>query len=636
MIARIRKLLANRITDVVLAVLGLAITQVWIYAQPAAWPNAPVVLVAVVALAPALIAFRRVVPVVASVGLVGAAYVALLLGPVDWVLLVGAALAVWALPRRCHPVTVLATLAVVTGLPLLVNVVWINLVEWLYVDQDVRHDNPGLSLMGITERRYDQLVNGGWYWWQSLALLLVGLMAIAVWLQRRPSRPVRGPEELTRFLTARENAVALDVLLAAMVTQAILVELWRDQFWGNWWTAPGWMPYVIAYSGLTLVLRRRWPALPVAVLACCALLSYWQTSTSWSVLTAFSIALFTLAMDRSLRFSLPVATVPLVALPVIAELVRYSQLVLVFPALKLQPLEFGFSGGGLHNFAYEKIVDRQWPATLSLILALPVCVGILARVYRRYRVAAAREAALEKLTAEQDAAKVVLTERSHIARDLHDVVAHAVNLMVIQAETGPDLLLRGDRDVLDGFQRIGDAGRRALGELDRLLSALRDADGVPDPQLTPQPGLAELRQLTEVVSHERLTVGLEVRGDPGRSPTGHQLTAYRLVQEALTNVARHAKATSAMVVVEVDEFGIVVQVTDDGVGFDLDAARSAGRHGLAGMRERVRIHSGRLDIRTAPGEGTTISARLPVSGAAASVSAADGAAEDAADGEAGR
>ena len=73
---------------------------------------------------------------------------------------------------------------------------------------------------------------------------------------------------------------------------------------------------------------------------------------------------------------------------------------------------------------------------------------------------------------EQEAAQVVLTERSHIARDLHDVVAHAVNLMVIQAETGPDLLRRGDEDVLAGFQRIGDAGRRALGELDRMLSAL--------------------------------------------------------------------------------------------------------------------------------------------------------------------
>ncbi len=77
-----------------------------------------------------------------------------------------------------------------------------------------------------------------------------------------------------------------------------------------------------------------------------------------------------------------------------------------------------------------------------------------------------------------------------------------------------------------------------------------------------------------------------------RPPAGHQLTAYRLVQEALTNVARHSKATKATVTVEVDRLGILVEVTDDGEGFDLEAAGSAGRHGLAGMRERVRIHSG--------------------------------------------
>ncbi|WP_433011906.1 sensor histidine kinase [Kribbella sp. CA-294648] len=611
MSALLRKLLASRTTDVVLAVIGLVVTQVWIYFQPAAWPNAPVVMVAAVALAPALIAFRRVTPVLAALGLVAGAYLSLLLGPTNWVLLAGAALAVWALPRRCHPVTVLATLAAVAGLPLLTNTAWAAFLQQLYVDQDIRRDIFDVVLRGITANRFERLLLGGWPWWQSLALLLVGLVAIAVSLQHRRPRARRDRwwrlDELPRFLVASEHSRALNVLLAFTATQAIFLELWRDRYWGNWWSAPDWMPYAIACTGFVLVLRRRLPSLVVGVLALTSLVTYWQTSTSWSVLAAFSIALYSLAVHRPLKISLPVASIPLVVLPVLAELARYQQMIWLFPELARQPVTDGF-----HNVAYEHVVDRQWPATLSLILALPVCVGVLVRVYSRYRKAAAREAALEQLAAEQDAAKAVLTERSHVARDLHDIVAHAVNLMVIQAETGPDLLLRDDREVLDGFQRIGDAGRRALGELDRLLSALRDADGVPDPQLTPQPGLAELRQLVEVVSHDRLTVELELLGDPDRPPAGHQLTAYRVVQEALTNVARHAKATRVTVLVKVDGAGIVVRVTDDGEGFDLDAAGSAGRHGLAGMRERVRIHSGEFEIRTAPGEGTTVAARIPV------------------------
>jgi signal transduction histidine kinase len=350
----------------------------------------------------------------------------------------------------------------------------------------------------------------------------------------------------------------------------------------------------------------------VVVLAIGALLAYWQTDGAWSILAALAVALYSLAANRSARVSLPIATIVLAALPALAALARYRQLQYVFPELKNQFVFDDFGSRGYYNPIYEELVDRQWPVLLSLTLALAIAGGVLARLYRRNRQTAAREAELERRTAEQEAAQVVMTERSHIARDLHDVVAHAVNLMVIQAETGPDLLLRGDRDVLQGFQRIGDTGRRALGELDRLLSALRDADGVPDPQLAPQPGLAELRQLVRDVSHDRLTVELELAGDPDAPPAGHQLTAYRLVQEALTNVARHAEATRAKVAVRISDDGIAVEVTDDGVGFDLAAAGRLGRHGLAGMRERVRVHDGTLTITPAPGTGTVVKAWIPV------------------------
>jgi signal transduction histidine kinase len=313
-----------------------------------------------------------------------------------------------------------------------------------------------------------------------------------------------------------------------------------------------------------------------------------------------------------LAWSVPTALVVLAALPTIAELIRYRQMIVLFPAVGRQPLDTD-PDGRLVNQIYNETVDRQWPVSLSLILLVPLCAGIAVRLYRRNRAAARREKELEREAVEREAEQVVLTERSIIARDLHDVVAHAVNLMVIQAETGPDLVRRGEDDVLAGFQRIGDAGRRALGELDRLLSALRDADGVPDPQLTPQPGLAELRQLVADVTSEQLPIELELSGDVSAPPEGQQLTAYRLVQEALTNAVRHAKATGVQVTVNVGEQWIAVEIVDDGVGFDPDAAGSRGRHGLAGMRERVRVHHGSLEIDSTPGAGTRITAWIPES-----------------------
>lgn len=613
---RIRAFLADRNSDVVLAVIGLAITQIQLCKQPGGWPNAALPLQVFLAVAPALIAIRRVDPVLASAGLVLGAYLSMIANEPDYVLLIGGMLALWSLASRCRPRTALIAGVVITALPVAARARW-GVFESTFYPAIYRQaqDDPSWSFAspaGPTLEQYNRMMATKWPWWLSVALFSVCLLAVLYRVLRRSAvaeRTVR--ERLGDVRAFVLTSAALDVVLAVVASSLILVDLGRDMAKSYWWSAPGWMPYAIAFSALTLVLRRKWPVVPVLVLAVGALLAYWQTSASWSVLGALAIALYSVAANWRIRYSLPIATIALTALPVLAALARYPQMVIVFPELKPY-LAWDDFEPGFHNTVYEDLVDRQWPVLLSLAMALPVLGGVLVRLYRRNRAAAAREAELERRTVEQDEAQVVLTERSHIARDLHDVVAHAVNLMVIQAETGPDLLRRGDRDVLDGFQRIGDTGRRALGELDRLLSALRDADGVPDPQLAPQPGLAELRQLVRDVSHERLAVELELDGDPAVPQAGHQLTAYRLVQEALTNVARHAEATGAMVTVKVSDAGIAVTVTDDGIGFDLGVAGKGGRHGLAGMRERVRIHHGTLDIRTAPAAGTTVEAWIPL------------------------
>ncbi|MFI5711033.1 sensor histidine kinase [Kribbella sp. NPDC051620] len=612
-VRRLGAFLASTQSDIALAVIGLAITQVQLIKVHGGWPHASLAVQLFMAVAPALIAVRRVDPVLASVGLLIGTFCSVVVGDIDFVLLAGTALALWSLASRCRVVTALAAGAVITALPVAAKFSWAFVADWLFpaiYDGAVDYSSLPDSASDSARSGYSRILSMEWPVWLSIAFFAVCVLGVLYRLVRKRVVVERSARERLEDVRAFVPAtVALDAVLAMAAASLILLDLGLDLVKGLWWSAPGLMTYAIAFSALTLVLRRKWPVVPVVVLAIGALLSYWQTSFSWSVVGALVIALYSLAANRRIAVSLPVATVVLGTLPLLAELIRYSQMKLIFPELNGY-LTWDFDR--VRNFPYESMVDHQWPVLLSAALALAVAAGVLARLYRRNRAAAAREAELERRSEEQDAAQVVLTERSNIARDLHDVVAHAVNLMVIQAETGPDLLQRGDRDVLEGFQRIGDTGRRALGELDRLLSALRDADGVPDPQLAPQPGLAELRQLVRDVSHDRLAVELELDGDPDVPPVGHQLTAYRLVQEALTNVAKHAEATGAKVVVKVSAEGIAVTVTDDGNGFDLAAARKGSRHGLAGMRERVRIHHGTLDIRTAPGTGTTVEAWLPV------------------------
>ncbi|MFI5691113.1 sensor histidine kinase [Kribbella sp. NPDC051586] len=574
------------------------------------WPHVWLGLRMVVVLFPALIVIRRFEPAVALLGLVGGAYLAGLVGQLDWFLLLGCVLALWSLAGRCRVPTVLAVAAAAAALPLLLGLVRLPLMKVLY-----RSSGPG-----ITTTDYEKIAANGWPRWQALLIVVLALLFLALrhqsWAQALTARERMA--DLRGFLRDPQLELPRNVILAVAVSGLVLTEIGKDLFYGNWWSAPGWMPYVVAYAALTLVLRR-WYVVPVVVLAVASLIANWQASTDIvSLYCAFGLALYWLIVTpqhgRSLRWTFPTAVAVLAALPLISYWTPYSVMVIVFPAIRKVGFDWDVDGV-LRNGWFDAIMSHQWPISLSLILLLPVCGGIAVRLYWRNREAARREVELEEQAVEREAEQVVLTERSNIARDLHDVVAHAVNLMVIQAETGPDLVRRGDADVLAGFQRIGDAGRRALGELDRLLSALRDADGVPDPQLAPQPGLKDVRQLVTDVSSQQLPVELDLTGDPALPPAGHQLTAYRLVQEGLTNAVRHAKATKVNVTVAIGADGIEVEVVDDGAGFDPAAARRSGRHGLAGMRERVRVHHGTLDIGTGPDAGTTIRAWIPVGAA---------------------
>jgi signal transduction histidine kinase len=212
---------------------------------------------------------------------------------------------------------------------------------------------------------------------------------------------------------------------------------------------------------------------------------------------------------------------------------------------------------------------------------------------------------------ERDAAArvAVAEERARIARELHDVVAHAVSVMVLQVGAVrhklPDELAE-DREALTGVER---AGRTALTEMRRLLAAMRN-DG-DDVELTPQPGLDGLGSLLEEVGRTGLPVELHVDGDPFPLPRGVDLSAYRIVQEGLTNVLKHAHASTVDVTVRYGLDELQIEVRDDGVG---SSTTDGVGHGLVGVRERVKIYGGEMNAGTANGGGFVLSTRLPLAG----------------------
>jgi signal transduction histidine kinase len=199
-------------------------------------------------------------------------------------------------------------------------------------------------------------------------------------------------------------------------------------------------------------------------------------------------------------------------------------------------------------------------------------------------------------------------ERERIARELHDVVAHSVSVMVIQAGAARAVLnTQPDRSV-EALLAVEASGRAALRELRRLLGLLTDADDEPD--LSPQPGLDQLPALVEGVARAGLPVELDVEGSLEGVPPGLDLTAYRIVQEALTNALKYANGAETKVRVNVQEDILQVEVVDSG-GTPIGATTGSGR-GLLGMRERVALYGGELTVGERSEGGFAVRARLPL------------------------
>jgi signal transduction histidine kinase len=249
-----------------------------------------------------------------------------------------------------------------------------------------------------------------------------------------------------------------------------------------------------------------------------------------------------------------------------------------------------------------------------VFVPVPFAIAWLAGFALRERTVRATAAEERAQRAEQEreaaAALAVAEERARIARELHDIVAHAMSVMVLQVGAVRHHLpeaLEADREVLRGVESTG---RTALTEMRRLLGALRRED--EDAALLPQPGLRDLSRLAEQVGKAGLPVNLHVSAPTGSLPPTLDLSAYRIVQEGLTNTLRHAHASRADVTVARDADALCIDVRDDGHG---GSPNGGGGRGLLGVRERVSIYGGEMTAGSAPEGGFLLRARLPLDGA---------------------
>lgn len=268
--------------------------------------------------------------------------------------------------------------------------------------------------------------------------------------------------------------------------------------------------------------------------------------------------------------------------------------------------------GALAAFACVLFVDfgvaeLQAPGEIFfhwLVVVLAWVIGRLVARSERRAVDAQRRAIEIETESRTRMLTAIADERSRIARELHDVVAHAVSVMVVQAGAAEQVVDDDPAYARQALTNIRNTGADALGEMRRVVAMLRDSGDEP---LHPQPGLDGLSALVEDARNGGLDVSVATRGTPRPLPPGLDLAAYRIVQEALTNARRHSGATRADLTVDYTDTGVSLEVRDDGSG----GTGSTDGHGLIGMRERAAVYGGRLETVQSDGLGFTVRADLP-------------------------
>jgi signal transduction histidine kinase len=372
---------------------------------------------------------------------------------------------------------------------------------------------------------------------------------------------MRRPSSLPRF-----NPLTVDRVLAVVLTVLAQAEVWLGHGDNRLVAA------VVAFvATASIAFRRRFPTLVgiVVPLLYAFELGFWGDPQIILASIGYFCALYALAVWTSPR--------------------RFA-------------IGLAFLGAG---FFIASSGPKGSVANTALFSAVTLVVILLVR-----RVLGDRERRAQLAERERDVAarEAVVEERARIARELHDAIAHNVSMMVVQAGA--------ERRVLDGtggttrevLETIEQIGRGALTEMRRLVGMLRGDDGEP---LAPQPGLDDLPTLVAQVGDAGLAVELQIEGERRALPVGIELSAYRIVQEALTNALKHAGEANASVLVRYGADSLELEIVDDGAGA-AQTVVAGGGHGLVGMRERVALYGGRLDAGRSKSGGFSVRVLLPV------------------------
>ena len=336
-------------------------------------------------------------------------------------------------------------------------------------------------------------------------------------------------------------------------------------------------------ASLPLAVRRRWPV-PVFFVVLASSAAYSLFGPKISPVTGPTYALYTVALQADRTWSL-----------------------LALAATEAAVLVNG-AGAGIGVNVTLATTSRSSAVSAAFIALVQLTVWIAGDSVRRHRAytASLRERSLSEALSEQ---------RLQIARELHDIVSHAMSVVAVQAGVGSHLIATRPEEAAKSLKAIEATARTALSETRSLLSVMRDNDHDLASR-SPVPGLEDLHALVQRVTDAGQPVKLRVEGQPRALPQTVELSVYRVVQEALTNVVRHATPATATVVIRYDDTGgVVVEVTDD--GHRTGSKRADGRgHGLAGMRERVALLGGELSAGPRTGGGYQVVARLPTEAAA--------------------
>jgi signal transduction histidine kinase len=405
-----------------------------------------------------------------------------------------------------------------------------------------------------------------------------------------PGATVGGMQEVRR-LAGGDPGTIVDAWIGIAAAGLTAVAAWGPPgLLGTTIAGPSWLRALLPLlMGAPLLLRRRAPLLMwTAIWAGIALQSPFTLDRAHVLEygpdprtpVPFTFVLFAAAYSLGAHASLRRAAAGLIlAVPVVAEISHNGGMGLAFSS------DRGSSAG----------------VTLALLQLVAFWLaGVLVRARRQAVSMAARSAALQR-QAEQAAA----AERARIARELHDIIAHHLSVVVLHA-AGARASGGADPATLEEIEH---SGRQALTETRRLFGVLRD----PAEQAgrAPQPGISELPALAGSLRAAGLEVSLSIDGDHTALSAGVNVTAYRIVQEALTNVLKHAGPARAEVTVGRADGALTIEVTDDGPGSPAPPAPGGGQ-GLAGMRERVAVFGGDLRAGPRPGAGFTVWARLPI------------------------